>query len=116
MSPSSSSASELPPIDFQIVPAVIDLHDHCPHCRGERTSRRVHLPSTPRNFEDFQPLTLVQLLNEVFIHWDKNLDKSPQSQKYYCISKRLFTRRMRRAGGTRAYALGFIRFIENNLA
>ena len=48
MSPSSSSASDLPPVDFQIVSAVLDLHDYCPQCGGEGTSRWVDFCPTPR--------------------------------------------------------------------
>ena len=51
MLPSSSSASDLQPVDFQIVSAALDLHDRCPHCGGERTSRRIHLPPTPETWK-----------------------------------------------------------------
>ena len=72
MSPSSSSASDLPLVHFEIVSAVLDLHDRCPHCDGERTSRCVHLPPTPRNMEDFRNFSLVELLNKVFAQYNKD--------------------------------------------
>ena len=75
MSPSSSSASDLPPVDFQIVSAVLDLHDYCPQCGGEGTSRWVDLlPHPPhRNMDDFRNFTLVELLNENFVQYNKGI-------------------------------------------
>ena len=69
MTPSSSPAHE---IDFEIVSAILDLTDRCPHCGGERTYRRVHLRPTPLNMSDFRNHTLVELLNEVFTYYNRN--------------------------------------------
>ena len=66
--------------------------------------------------EDFRKFTLVELLNEIFVQYNKDWETRPGAQKYYCISKRLFVSRIRRAGHTTAYAYRFIRYTLNNLS
>ena len=109
MTPSSSPVHE---IDFEIVSAILDLTDRCPHCGGERTYRRVHLRPTPLNMSDFRNHTLVELLNEVFTYYNRNWEAGGGTQKYYCIAKRLFVRRVKRAGRSARLAYNYIRYIE----
>ena len=116
MSPSSSlSAPNFASPDFEIVSAVVDLHQRCPHCDGRRNSRRVHLPPTPQNMEDFRSFTLVELLNEVFVQYNRDWGVREDAQKHYRIAKHLFIRRIRRTGRPAQFAYRYIRHVQDYL-
>ena len=66
--------------------------------------------------EDFRNFTLVELLNEVFIHYNQDWGRREDAQKYYCITKRLFIRRIRKAGRTAKFAYRYIRHVQDGLA
>ena len=72
MSPTPSSASNFGSSDFEIASTTVDLYQRCAHCGGRGNSRWVHLPPTTQNMEDFRSFTLVELLNEVFVHYNQD--------------------------------------------
>ena len=69
-------------------------------------------PPTPLNMNDFRNHTLVELLNEAFTYYNRNWEAEGEAQKYYCIAKRLFVRRVKRAVRSVRLAYNYIRYIE----
>ena len=65
---------------------------------------------------DFRNHTLVELLNEVFTYYNRNWEAEGEAQKYYCIAKTLFVRKVKRAGRSARLAYNYIRCVEENLA
>ena len=73
-------------------------------------------PPTPLNMNEFRNHTLVELLNEAFTYYNRNWEAEGEAegeaQKYYCIAKRLFVRRVKRAVRSVRLAYNYIRYIE----